>query len=104
MAERNSSSPIHFFSTTMISRDHADKPPPKDASAMWLNVQASSSRETCLEFGASDLVAGPSLMAQFVVVREVVLVVRGRVERIRCVVLVREFPVLVEDGLEARDD
>ena len=34
MADRNSASPIHFFSTTITSRDHADSPPPNEASAM----------------------------------------------------------------------
>src|SRR4051812_14034692 len=97
MAERNSSSPIHFFSTTMISRDHADRPPPNDASAMWLNVHASSSRET---FSAEPV----SLMDEFGVVREVVLVVGARVERIRRLVVVRQFPVGLEGRLQPRDD
>src|ERR1700704_6675895 len=103
MADRNSSSPIHFFSTTIISRDHADNPPPNDANAMWLNVHASSSRETSSECWSSDFRAGASLMHEFGVVREVVLVMLGRIERVGWVVLVRESPVLVEDDLEPGD-
>src|SRR5882757_7736992 len=79
MADRNSSSPIHFFSTTIISRDHADNPPPNDASA---------TSETSSEFWSSDFRAGASLMHEFGVVREVVLVVLGRIERVGRVVLV----------------
>jgi hypothetical protein len=37
-------------------------------------------------------------MHEFGVVREVVLVMLGRIERVGRVVLVREPPVLVEDG------
>ena len=76
MALRNSSSLIHFFSTTSTSRDHADSPPPNDASAMWLNVNASSKQGDAAARGCRAA-AMPSLMHQFVVVREVVLVVVG---------------------------
>src|SRR3979490_1444313 len=76
MAERNSSSPIHCFSTTSTSRDHADSPPPNEASAMWLNVHARSSSETFSTGGSL------SLLHEVFVVREVVLVVLGQIKRI----------------------
>src|SRR6476619_6753070 len=98
MADRNSASPIHSFSTTSTSRDHADSPPPNEASAMWLNVHASSN---------SDTLSGPastSLMHEVVVVREVVLVVLRRIERIRRLVVVRRLPVAVEHLLQPPDD
>jgi hypothetical protein len=42
---RNSSSPIHCFSTTITSRDQADRPPPNEANAIWLKVQTSCHNE-----------------------------------------------------------
>src|SRR6185312_16325145 len=87
MADRNSSSPTHFLSTTSTWRDHADNPPPNDASAMWLNVHANSNSDTFSRGGSS------SLMQQVVVVREIALDVLGRVERVGRVVLVRQVPV-----------
>src|ERR1700682_4188354 len=98
MAERNSASPIHCFSSTSTSRDHADSPPPNEASAMWLNVHARSTSET-FSSGAST-----SLMHEVFVVREIVLVVLGRIERIRRLVVVRQLPVAVEDFLQPPDD
>src|SRR5882757_1384101 len=71
----------------------ADRPPPNDANAMWLKVKAKVGSETRSAGGN-----GPSLMHEFRVVGEVVLVVLGRIERVGRVVLVGEPPVLVEDG------
>src|SRR6202040_871807 len=98
MAERNSASPIHCFSSTSTSRDHADSPPPNEASAMWLNVHARSSSQTFSTGGSI------SLMHEVFVVREVVLVVLGRIERVRRLVVVRHLPVAVEDFLQPPDD
>jgi hypothetical protein len=50
---------------------------------MWLNVQANLASDTRSAGGK-----GPSLMHEFWVVREVVLVVLGRNERVGRVVLV----------------
>jgi len=77
---KNSSSLIHFFSTTTTSRDHAESPPPNEASEMWLKVNANSVSE------GRDFAA--SLMMQLGIVREVVLVVLRGVQWIRCVVVV----------------
>src|ERR1700738_162868 len=103
MAERNSASPIQCFSTTSTSRDHADSPPPNEASAMWLNVHARSTSET-FSSGGSSSGGSISLMHEVFVVREVVLVVLGRIKRIGRVVLVRKLPVAVEDLLQPPDD
>src|SRR3981081_4307834 len=97
MADRNSASPIHCFSTTSTSRDQAARPPPKEASAMWLNVHASSRSET-LSSGVSI-----SLMHEVWVVREVVLDVLGRIEGIRSLVMVGKLPVAVEDLFQPPD-
>src|SRR3977135_878432 len=97
MAERNSASPIHCFSSTSTSRDHADSPPPNDASAMWLNVHARSSSETFSTGGPI------SLMHEIFVVREVVLVVLGRIKRIGGLGMVRKDPVAGENHLHTPD-
>ena len=65
---------------------------------MWLNVHASSSRETFSRGGSI------SLMHEVFVVREVVLVVLRRVERIRRLVMVRQVPVAVEDFRQPPDN
>src|SRR6185436_5612754 len=87
-------------------RDQADSPPPNEASAMWLKVQASSTRETFSSCGPISRSSGgsASLMHQVGVVREVRLVVLGRLEGVRGVVVVRTVPVGVEYVFEPADD
>src|ERR1700751_2428052 len=68
-ALRNSSSPIHCFSTTRISRDEAE--------AIWLNVQINSHSDgftAPLSVRVAD-----SLMHEIRVVREIRLVMGGRI-------------------------
>src|SRR5690349_291751 len=88
-ALRNSDSPSHFFCTTSTSRDQADRPPPNDASAMWLNVHASSGSDTRGMAGDGSGGSPGSLMNQFGIVREVVLDVLGGAQRVRGLVVVR---------------
>src|SRR5262245_66410963 len=73
---------------------------------MWLNVRASSNSETFSRGGSISLSCGGSisLMHEVGVVREVILAVLGRIERVRRLVGVRELPVAVEHRLQAADD
>jgi hypothetical protein len=73
---------------------------------MWLNVHASSNRETFSRGGSIALSRGGSisLVHEVVVVREIVLVVLVRFERIRRLVLVRQVPVAAEHFLQPPDD
>src|SRR5271157_2328508 len=98
MALRNSSSPIQFFSTTSTSRDQAESPPPNEASAMWLNVHASSNSET---FSRRDSI---SLMPEVFVVRKVVLVVLAGIDWIRRVIVMRKVPVRIENVPQPGDN
>src|SRR5215469_6190753 len=76
-ALRNSSSPIQCFSTTRISRDQAERPPPNEAKAIWLNVQINPHNDG-LTAPPSVRVAD-SLMHEIGVVREIRLVRAGRI-------------------------
>src|SRR6201995_1151561 len=101
-ALRNSSSPIHCFSTTRISRDQAERPPPNEAKAIWLNVQINSHNDG---FTAPLSVrVAESLMHEIRGVRGIRPVMGGRIQRIRCVVMMRMIPIVIEHVLEARHD
>jgi hypothetical protein len=90
-ALRNSSSPIHCFSTTMTSRDQAERPPPNEANAIWLNVQTRSHNDGFTPRLCPRLTR--SFMHKIRVVREIRLVMRGGIEWIRSIVMMRLGPI-----------
>ena len=99
-ALRNSSSPIHFFSTTMTSRDQAESPPPNEANAIWLNVQTKSHNDGFTPRLCSRLAR--SFMHEIRVVREIRVVMRSGIERIRRIVMMRLGPIMGEHLFQTR--
>src|ERR1700747_2063632 len=99
-ALRNSSSPIHCFSTTMTSRDQAERPPPNEANAIWLNVQTKSHNDGFTPRLPARLTC--SFMHEIRVVREIRLVMRSGIERIRRIVMMRFGPIVSESLFQTR--